>query len=559
MRKRITSLFLVLALCLSLLPTTAFAEDTSSVAREARDGTGVGDVYTIGEDTILQDEDGSDEAVQALIDALPEDVTADNAEELSAQLAAIDEALAPLTDEQLSALDMTRYEALCAVLAALTAEQADGHTDHALCQHTGTCSCPADAKNSDAFTGAKALTYKSSVQNGNTYYNLCINGVELESNYNGAIEYFILPAGNYYLAEDVTLSYAIRIQSGETVNLCLNGHTITKTSESGPMEGVVVVQPASQFTLCDCKTGGTITHKDGVTGRGVRVGSTNALVPQASFIMYGGSISGNKLDSQSGGGGVELHNASFRMYDGEISGNHAGNSGGGGVYAHDSSKIFLYGGTISGNTSNSSGGGISTVASTFEMHGGEITGNTAAMDGGGAELWNDSFALSGGKISGNTASNGNGGGVFYSGLYNGEMLTISDTMKIEGNSAVDGGGIYINKRSLMVTGGSISNNTVTGSGGGVYFGGDTFLVSGGVSIAGNKQGGTDNNVYLPGGKVINVAFAVPAAFVFGDHLGFTAGFAPDMIAPMIVGKLTGGILAAALAFWMTKGEANGQK
>ena len=61
------------------------------------------------------------------------------------------------------------------------------------------------------------------------------------------------------------------------------------------------------------------------------------------------------------------------------------------------------------------------------------------------------------------------------------------------------------------------------------------------------------------GKVINVAFAVPAAFVFGDHLGFTAGFAPDMIAPMIVGKLTGGILAAALALWMTKGEANGQK
>ena len=61
------------------------------------------------------------------------------------------------------------------------------------------------------------------------------------------------------------------------------------------------------------------------------------------------------------------------------------------------------------------------------------------------------------------------------------------------------------------------------------------------------------------GKVINVAFAVPAAFVFGDHLGFTAGFAPDMIAPMIVGKLTGGVAAAALALWMTKGEANAEK
>ena len=33
------------------------------------------------------------------------------------------------------------------------------------------------------------------------------------------------------------------------------------------------------------------------------------------------------------------------------------------------------------------------------------------------------------------------------------------------------------------------------------------------------------------GKVVNVAFAVSAAFVFGDHLGFTAGFDADMILP----------------------------
>ena len=39
------------------------------------------------------------------------------------------------------------------------------------------------------------------------------------------------------------------------------------------------------------------------------------------------------------------------------------------------------------------------------------------------------------------------------------------------------------------------------------------------------------------GKVINVAFAVSAAFVFGDHLGFTAGFDPEMLLSVIVGKL----------------------
>lgn len=54
------------------------------------------------------------------------------------------------------------------------------------------------------------------------------------------------------------------------------------------------------------------------------------------------------------------------------------------------------------------------------------------------------------------------------------------------------------------------------------------------------------------GKVVNIAFAVSAAFVFGDHLGFTAGFAPDMLPAMIMGKLVGGISAVAVALWLTR-------
>lgn len=51
----------------------------------------------------------------------------------------------------------------------------------------------------------------------------------------------------------------------------------------------------------------------------------------------------------------------------------------------------------------------------------------------------------------------------------------------------------------------------------------------------------------PKGKLLNVAFAVSAAFVFGDHLGFTAGVNSDMIFPVIVGKLVAGITALILA------------
>ena len=59
------------------------------------------------------------------------------------------------------------------------------------------------------------------------------------------------------------------------------------------------------------------------------------------------------------------------------------------------------------------------------------------------------------------------------------------------------------------------------------------------------------------GKIINVAFAVSAAFVFGDHLGFTAGFEPDMLVAVICGKLTGGITAVVVAMLLTRKEAHG--
>ena len=54
------------------------------------------------------------------------------------------------------------------------------------------------------------------------------------------------------------------------------------------------------------------------------------------------------------------------------------------------------------------------------------------------------------------------------------------------------------------------------------------------------------------GKIVNIAFAVSAAFVLGDHLGFTAGFAPQLLAPVILGKLAGGISAIGVAMLLTR-------
>lgn len=60
-------------------------------------------------------------------------------------------------------------------------------------------------------------------------------------------------------------------------------------------------------------------------------------------------------------------------------------------------------------------------------------------------------------------------------------------------------------------------------------------------------------------KVMNVAFAVCAAFVIGDHLAFTAANAPECIAPMMAAKLISGIIAVILAAIFTKEESTPAK
>lgn len=59
----------------------------------------------------------------------------------------------------------------------------------------------------------------------------------------------------------------------------------------------------------------------------------------------------------------------------------------------------------------------------------------------------------------------------------------------------------------------------------------------------------------PKDKVICISFAVTSAFLFGDHLAFTANFQPNMILPVMVGKLSGGIIAIVLAYWISVPKA----
>ena len=51
-------------------------------------------------------------------------------------------------------------------------------------------------------------------------------------------------------------------------------------------------------------------------------------------------------------------------------------------------------------------------------------------------------------------------------------------------------------------------------------------------------------------KVLVIAFAVCAAFMFGDHLAFTTNFQPNLLVPVLTGKLMGGICGFLIAAWL---------
>ena len=392
MKKRVLSLLMALALCFTMLPTAALAQQT-----------GAADVYTTGEDTAVQDKQAAEavRAAQALIDALPDEVTADNAEEIAAQLANLDETLAALTEEQLAALDMARYEALCEQLAAqvsLTAERGGEHADHPIC---GDASCNKHGASLTDWVGVSELSD------------------DMEEGY-------------YYLTGPVTRTSTWYPKDG--VVLCLNGYSISMDVKNSNNDSTICVNGGVTFTLCDCQNKGTVTHgMNGAaryTGSGVWVENGNGA-GKANFVLYSGSISGNEYDNASikFGAGVHLGaNASFTMHGGSISGNKTAGYGGG---------VYVQAGTTS-----------------FTMTGGTITGNSAGHDGGGVYVKNGSFTMTGGTISGNTAGSGcNGGGVYADINAN---VTLSGAPVITENKDADGtvNNVYLDKDEVYGEGGT---------------------------------------------------------------------------------------------------------
>ena len=528
MKKRVLSLVMAFVLSFSMMPMSAFAEEAGAVTeQETQNSENTADVSTIGEETTgentaevsttVEDISGNAvtkyaavEAAQALINALPEEVTADNADELQAQLMAIDEALAALNDEQRAELDMTRLENICAALNGAVAVQ-DGEHTHAICGKNCT-----DGYNHNDGQIWTAINTEEDLKNVSAY-------------------------GYYYLNTDIELTETWEI-TVDKIYICLNGHDII-----GP-NGSDTIIVNNQLRLVDCKGDSTdgeygkITHNSGENGRGVKVNEGGILY------MYSGAISGNTVvgsDTTSAAGGGVWFNGKFYMYGGEISGNTVkkgskGSANGGGVFV-DGGTFEMTGGEISKNTAESEGGGVYTRRfTTFNMKGGTIGGESesdanTAPKGGGVNVYISYFNMSGGTISNNKGTDGGGVYVYFldcnNNMTGGEIskntaesgggvyvygdgasykrtFKISD-VKISNNKATNGGGIYVNSTIELYENAIISGNQATQEGGGVYeFNGALKMYGGEISqnTAAGTGGGIGMGSYygtvtMTGGKI----------------------------------------------------------
>ena len=300
---------------------------------------------------------------------------------------------------------------LCMVVTA-SASEVQGHSSHPVCgkthtdigDHTGTC----EDVTWTAWDGTSEIAYDSTTK---TAY--------------------------IYLAENVNISNKLTIPQGHTLYLCLNDHSITKTSEDfGESNSQIYANGVIDgsagnvtFALCNCKTDGTITHTSGKNGRGVWVKGT--------FIMYGGAISGNNCVHGEGGGAFV--DGAFIMYGGTIKENKLTSTYSGGGVAADCSTFAMYGGTITGNeATNKMGGGLSLNMGSIDnkvkaiISGGAITNNKAADMGGGVHIANGTLTLSGNTtITGNTCgADSHGGGVS---TYQATIELASKDVTIENN------------------------------------------------------------------------------------------------------------------------------
>lgn len=162
---------------------------------------------------------------------------------------------------------------------------------------------------------------------------------------------------------------------------------------------------------------------------------------------------------------------------------------GGGIMMNGG-ELTINGGNITGNKGDCAAG-VYVLDGKFVMNGGSVTNNIADRNGGGVEIEGTSeiHEINGGLISGNyangTGSTNGGGGVR---LDKNVSLIITGGTITDNHSANNGGGVFMSEKSeLTVTGGEISYNDAASYEGGICLMDNTKIILNGGVITQNTQ------------------------------------------------------------------------
>ena len=329
---------------------------------------------------------------------------------------------------------------------------------------------------------------------------ICLNGKQIQKVGNTTGSVFEVPTRSTLTLTDCKVTGQIVCNdSSNGSGVYVNGGTLNlysgqiansygqKGTDSNQYGGGVYVESGT-FNMY----GGVITGNSADCG--------GVYVKNGTFNMDGGTIENNK----SGGGVYVEASGKFIMNNAaSVTANTIGygSTGGAGVYVNGGTFEMNDNASVTGNKATSStlkGGGVYVKSGTFTMNGNaSVTGNKATngtLNGGGVYVnGSGTFAMNNSaSVSGNTATNG--GGVYVSG---GTFTMNGGTSSVSKNTAKNGGGVSVSSGTFNMNDGTISGNT----GNGVFVNGGTFTVSNTPTVTGNTKNGDASNVYLTGSEI----------------------------------------------------------
>lgn len=288
--------------------------------------------------------------------------------------------------------------------------------------------------------------------------------------------YYHVPSGYYYLAEDITLEHGLRIAKDATVYIDLNGHTITGSATNARP---LFIQ--GNLRICDSSYDATKTEKaEQFQGAIISTRPTSYnlcyVSSEGALRIFGGKYS---TTAESVERGIFGATGAIYIFDGYIKG--ANSVSGASVFElHEGTKddglVSIYRATIEAGTAKN--GGIVNMGGAeeaFNVYSGNLIGTAVAGDGGVIYANKGSVLISGGTISGGSAIRG--GNIF---------IGADAALTVKGGQIIGGSAI-----------GTASNNN--GGGGNIYAAGNVTIING--TISGGIASRTQSNTNAYGGNI----------------------------------------------------------